>query len=97
MSITRDDVAHVAELARLAMTDEELDEMHGHFGAILEHFARLAAVDTEGVEPTFHPLVRRNVTRPDQIRPPMDRSKLLANAPSADDECFLAPQIMEDE
>jgi len=97
VSVTRDDVAHVAKLARLAMSEQELDQMHGYFEAILEHFAKLAAVDTEGVEPTFHPLARANVTRQDRVTEPMDRAKLLANAPLADGECFLVPQIMEDE
>lgn len=97
VGVTRGDVAHVAKLARLAMSGDELDEMHSHFQAILEHFTQLVAVDTEGVEPTFHPLTQTNVTREDRVEPPMDRARLLANAPDADDECFLVPQIMEDE
>jgi len=97
MGITREDVTHVAKLARLAMTEDELAAMERHFEAILEHFARLAEIDTTDVPPTFHPLPRVNVLRDDAATAPIDREAALRNAPAADDECFLVPQIMEDE
>jgi len=97
MGITREDVVHVAKLARLSMTDEELAAMERHFEAILEHFARLAEIDTTDVPPTFHPLPRVNVLRDDTVATPICREAALRNAPAADGECFLVPQIMEDE
>jgi aspartyl-tRNA(Asn)/glutamyl-tRNA(Gln) amidotransferase subunit C len=97
LSITREEVVHVAQLARLHLGPDQLAAMQHHFEQILEHFARLAEIDTEGVEPTFHPLPRVNVMREDEPTEPMDRERILRNAPSGDEECFLVPLIMEDE
>jgi aspartyl-tRNA(Asn)/glutamyl-tRNA(Gln) amidotransferase subunit C len=97
LSITREEVAHVARLARLHLEPDELEAMQHHFEQILLHFARLAEIDTEGVEPTFHPIPRANVMREDEPAEPTDRERILRNAPSADGECFLVPLIMEDE
>lgn len=97
MRVTQEDIAHVAHLARLHMEPEELQAMRGHFESILEHFATLGEIDTEGVEPTYHPLPMVNVLRQDRVAGSLDRAEILRNAPNADGECFLVPLIMEDE
>ena len=67
--LTRADVEHVAELARLALTDDELEHFTGQLEVILEHAAEIAALDTSDVPPTAHPLPLVNVLRPDEVRP----------------------------
>ena len=83
--ISRDDVAHVARLARL------------HLGAILEHAARVAALDTHDVPPTAHPLALENVLRDDVPVPSLDRDEVLAQAPAVEDGRFLVPRILAEE
>ena len=78
--ITRDEVVHVARLARLSLTDAEIDEFTGQLGDILEHAADIEALDVGDIEPTSHPLPMANVTRPDVIRPSLDRDLLPAVA-----------------
>lgn len=92
--LTRDDAAYVARLARLALTDEELDTYAGQLATVLEHAAAVAALDTDGVEPTSHPLPLRNVLRPDEVRPSLDRDEVLAQAPAAEDRRFRVPRIL---
>jgi aspartyl-tRNA(Asn)/glutamyl-tRNA(Gln) amidotransferase subunit C len=92
--LTRDDAAYVARLARLALTEEELDTYAGQLAAVLEHAAEVAALDTAGVTPTAHPLPLRNVLRPDEPRPSLDRDEVLAAAPSAEDRRFKVPRIL---
>jgi aspartyl-tRNA(Asn)/glutamyl-tRNA(Gln) amidotransferase subunit C len=88
------DVAHVAKLARLDVTDEELALFAEQLGAVLEHAADVAALDTAGVPPTAHPLPLVNVFREDVIRPSLDRDEVLAAAPDAEDERFRVPRIL---
>lgn len=92
--ITRGDVAHVARLARLELTDAELDEFTGQLAAVLDHAADLEALDTEGVEPTAHPLLLENVLRDDVPTDPLDRADVLAEAPAAEDDRFRVPPIL---
>lgn len=92
--ISRDDVAHVARLARLDVTDEELERFTEQLGDILDHAAEVAALDTEGVAPTAHPLPLQNVLRPDDVQPSLDRDEVLAQAPSAEDGLFRVPRIL---
>ena len=94
--ITRADVEHVAQLARLALTEAELVALTGELAAILEHAAQVSALDTEGVEPTAHPLPVVNVARPDEVRPGVDRDEVLANAPAVEDGRFRVPRILGD-
>ena len=93
-SLTRADVEHVARLARLALTDEELDALTTELGAILEHAAQVSALDTAGVPPTAHPLPLVNVFRADVARPGLDRDEVLAAAPEAEDGRFRVPRIL---
>jgi aspartyl-tRNA(Asn)/glutamyl-tRNA(Gln) amidotransferase subunit C len=92
--ITRADVEHVARLARLALTEEELVALTDELAAILEHAAQVSALDTEGVEPTAHPLPLLNVFRPDAVGPTLSRDEVLAEAPAAEDGRFRVPRIL---
>ena len=93
-SLTRADVEHVARLARLALTDEELDALTAELGAILEHAAQVSALDTAGVPPTAHPLPLVNVFRADVARPGLSQDEVLAAAPEAEDGRFRVPRIL---
>jgi aspartyl-tRNA(Asn)/glutamyl-tRNA(Gln) amidotransferase subunit C len=93
-SLSRDDVVHVAVLARLALTDAEIDEFTGQLAAVLEHAADVAALDTSGVPPTAHPLPLVNVLRDDVVRPGLDRDEVLAAAPAAESGRFKVPRIL---
>ena len=92
--ISRDDVAHVARLARLDLTDEELDRFAGQLAAVLDHAGDVASLDTAGVEPTAHPLPLANVLRDDEVAPSLDRDEVLAQAPEAEDDRFRVPRIL---
>ena len=92
--LTRDDAAYVARLARIDLSDEELDLYAVQLAGVLDHAAELAALDTEGVEPTTHPLPLQNVTRPDEVVPCLDRDEVLAQAPAVEDGRFKVPRIL---
>ncbi len=92
--LTREDAAYVARLARLALTEDELDTYAGQLAAVLDHAADVAALDTEGIVPTAHPLPLRNVLRPDTVRPSLDRDEVLAAAPAVEDRRFRVPRIL---
>jgi aspartyl-tRNA(Asn)/glutamyl-tRNA(Gln) amidotransferase subunit C len=94
--ISRDEVAHLARLSRLALTDSELDSFAGQLDAILTHVSQVQAVDVTGVEPTDNPLKDVNVTRPDEPTPCLTQSEALAGAPKAVDGRFAVPQILGD-
>lgn len=93
-ALGRDDVAHVAHLARLSLTDEELDRYTGQLAQVLAHAADVAALDLSGVEPTAHPLPVVNVLRPDVPRPGLERAEVLAAAPEVEDDRFKVPRIV---
>ncbi len=95
-TLTRDDAAYVARLARIDLTDEELDLYAGQLAAVLDHAAQVAALDTTGIEPTAHPLPLKNVLRPDEVRPCLDRDEVLAQAPAVEDHRFRVPRILGD-
>jgi len=92
--ISRDEVAHLARLARLALTDGELDSFAGQLDAILNHVGQIQAVDVAGVEPTDNPLTAVNVTRPDVVGPCLTQEQALAAAPKAVDGRFAVPRIL---
>jgi len=92
--LTRDDAAYVARLARIDLTDEELDLYAAQLATVLGHAARIAALDTAGVEPTAHPLPLQNVTRADEPQPSLDRDEVLAQAPAVEDRRFRVPHIL---
>ena len=92
--LSRQETAHVARLARIALTDEELERYAEQLTSVLEHAAAVSALDTEGVPPTAHPLPLRNVLRPDEVRPCLDREEVLAQAPAAESGRFKVPRIL---
>lgn len=95
--ITRDDVAHVASLARLAIADDELDGYTRQLAAVLEHAADVEALDVADVAPTAHPFPLANVLRPDVVGPTLDRAEVLGQAPSVEDGRFRVPAILGEE
>ena len=96
-SLTRDDVVHVARLARLALTPDEIDVFTDQLAAVLENANDVAALDTAGVPPTAHPLPLVNVLRDDVVRPCLDRDEVLAAAPAAEAGRFRVPRILGEE
>jgi aspartyl-tRNA(Asn)/glutamyl-tRNA(Gln) amidotransferase subunit C len=95
--ISRDDVLHVAKLARLDLTEAELELFTPQLAAVLEHAADVEALDVAGVPPTAHPYPLRNVFRADDVRPGVDREEVLAVAPDVEDGRFKVPPILGDE
>ena len=95
--LSRDDVAHVANLARLALTDDELDLFTTQLDAVLDHAADVEALDVGDVPPTSHPYPLRNVFRVDETVPCLDRDEVLAQAPLAEDGRFRVPTILGEE
>ena len=93
------DIAHVARLARLRLTDDEMDEYSRQCVDILEHAARVQALDTQGIEPTAHPLPMTNAFREDVITPErvLDRDEVLAQAPEVEGPMFRVPRALEDD
>ena len=95
--ITRDEVAHVAHLARLELTEAELDEFTEQLGAVLDHAADVEALELDDVPPTSHPYPLVNVFRADVVRAGVDRDEVLAQAPAAEDGMFRVPPILGEE
>ena len=91
MAITRDEVVHVAKLARLELTEDELERFAGQLNAILEAVGKVSELDLADVEPTLHPLELANVWAPDDPRPPLTVEEALANAPAREDDAFRVP------
>ena len=95
--LSRDDVSKVALLARLELTDAELDTYTDQLAAIIDHAADVAALDLADVPPTAHPLPIENVLRPDVVTPSVDRDEVLSQAPSVEDRRFRVPAILGEE
>lgn len=91
MPITDDDVLHVARLARLALTPDEVRTMSHQLSTILSHVEALSTLDLAAVPPTAHALDLANVSRPDRARPSWSRDEVLANAPDAAGGAFRVP------
>ena len=89
--IDRDQVLHVAKLARLRLSDEEVDRMSGELSSILGHIETIGRLDLDGVPPTSHVVQLENVLREDTPRPSLPRERALENAPDASDEGFRVP------
>ena len=92
--ITRDDVAHVADLARLSLTADELDAFTLQLADVLDHAADFDALDLSDLEPTAHPLPLVNVFRADVEGPTSDRDEVLAAAPSVEEAQFRVPPVL---
>ena len=94
--ITRQDVEHVADLARLHLTDEEVDRMQAQLSNILEAIETLEQVDTSHVGPTASVIQLENVMRDDEVRPALSRDAALANAPLRDDPFLRVPTVLQE-
>jgi aspartyl-tRNA(Asn)/glutamyl-tRNA(Gln) amidotransferase subunit C len=92
--ISRPDVEHVARLARLALTDDEIEHLTRELGSILGHARDIEALELDGVPATAHPLPLVNVLRPDEVRPSLDREEVLGQAPAAEEGRFRVPRIL---
>ncbi len=95
--ITRAEVDHVADLARLALEDDERDRLTHDLAGILEHVAEISSLDLADVPPTSHPLPLVNVTRPDAVAPTLPRDEVLSAAPDTEDGRFRVPRILDAE
>ena len=95
MKLSREQVEHIAELARLALSEEEKALYQEQLSAILEYFGRLQELDTEAIPPTASVLPLSSVMREDEPRPPTPREDILTNAPAAEDGCFEVPAVLE--
>jgi aspartyl-tRNA(Asn)/glutamyl-tRNA(Gln) amidotransferase subunit C len=96
-ALTRDDVAHLAGLARIDATDAELDRLAGQLAQILEAVDRVGEVAAAEVPPMSHPLPLTNVTRPDEPRPGLTAAEALAGAPASELQRFSVPRILEED
>ncbi|GAA1664924.1 Asp-tRNA(Asn)/Glu-tRNA(Gln) amidotransferase subunit GatC [Glycomyces endophyticus] len=96
-TISREEVAHLARLARLEVTDDELDAFAGQLDVILQSMKTLAEVDTDGVQPTSHAVPLVNVFREDQPQPSLPRDAVLAGGPDTAEDRFRVPRILDEE
>ena len=95
--IGRDEVAHLARLARLAVTDDELDLFARQLDVILTSVARVGEVAAADIPPTSHAVPMTNVFRADEVRPSLPREDVLAGAPAVEDDKFRVPKILSEE
>ena len=95
--ISRDDVARLARLARLAVTDDELDLFAGQLDVILGAVARVGEVAAADIPPTTHAVPLSNVLRADEVVPSLPRDSVLAGAPAVEDDKFRVPRILSEE
>ncbi len=94
MKISREEVRHVARLARLDLEEAVLDKMAEQLGGILEYMDTLNRVDTEGITATAHAVSLTTPMRADELRPHLDRDAALSNAPERDEESFFVPRVI---
>jgi aspartyl-tRNA(Asn)/glutamyl-tRNA(Gln) amidotransferase subunit C len=97
MSITREQVLHVARLARLALSDDEVDRFAQQLSAILAHAEQVTALATEDVPPTSHAIPLENVFRPDQVEESLPHDKAISTAPEREQGRFKVPRIIEEQ
>ena len=97
MSITRDEVAHLARLSRLALGEAELDQLAAQLDVIISAVARVQEVAAADIPATSHALPLTNVFRPDEVRPCLTAEQALGGAPAAEEDRFRVPRILEEE
>ena len=95
MKITKQEVEHVAHLARLELGEEAIERFAGQIGDILAYVDKLKQVDTEGVAPTSHAISLTNAFRADEVVEHLDPDRSLANAPEKEDGTFLVPRVIK--
>ena len=96
-TLSRDEVAKLAGLARIEMTEEELVNISSQFGTILDAVARVQELDLDGVKATSHPQPIENIARPDVVQPSLTPTEALSGAPAQEDQRFRVPQILGEE
>ncbi len=96
MAITREEVLHVARLARLAFSEEEVGPLREQLGGILDYIRQLDSLDTRGIVPTSHAVEMGTPFRDDSVHPFGDKEAILANAPDREGDFFRVPRIIED-
>jgi aspartyl-tRNA(Asn)/glutamyl-tRNA(Gln) amidotransferase subunit C len=96
MKLTREEVLHIARLARLGLAEEEIDRLGGQLSHLLEHFQVLQQVDTEGVPPTAQSVELKSVMRDDIIAPSLPPEDVLANAPYREEDFFRVKPVLEE-
>ena len=96
MGLTREEVLHIARLARVGLDEAEVAKFQEQLSEILDHFRTLAELDTQDVPPTSHPLPLESVMRPDEVRPSLPRDELLANAPMVEDGALRVRAVLEE-
>ncbi|KAB2837189.1 MAG: Asp-tRNA(Asn)/Glu-tRNA(Gln) amidotransferase subunit GatC [Melioribacteraceae bacterium] len=94
MSVTKKDVEHIAKLARLKVTEEEVEHYTGQLNQILTYVEKLNELDTENIEPLSHPVENTNVFREDELKQSIKTEEALKNAPDKDDEHFKVPKVI---
>jgi len=94
MKITKNEVLHVADLARLDLDEESIDKFAGQIGEILEYVDTLNKLDTKGITPTSHAIILTNAFREDEEKPHLDTVAALANAPEKEDGGFIVPKVV---
>ena len=95
MSLTREEVLHIARLARIGLSEGDVAKFQEQLSEIFDHFQALQGLDTEGVPPTSHPLPLENVMRSDQAKPSLAQEEVLANAPLAEEGAFRVRAVLE--
>ncbi len=95
MSLTPEEVRHIARLARVGLSDDDMPRLQSQLSQILDYFRRLQEVDTENIPPTAQTLAMHNVMRDDEPQPSIDKEEVLANAPQREDDHFRVRAILE--
>ncbi len=95
MRLTREQVDHIARLARLHLSEEERERFREQLSAILEHFQRLQELDTSSVPPTFRAVESQRLPRTDEVQPSLSLSDLFSNAPQVEQDQFRVPPILD--
>lgn len=96
-ALSRDEVAHLAMLARIDLSEDELVMLSGQLEQILDSVAKVGEVAADDIPPMSHPLPLTNVTRPDEIRPSLTAEAALAAAPASEQQRFLVPRILDED
>jgi len=94
VSVTLKEVEHIAELARLKFSKEELENFTHQLNQILEYMEKLNELDTKNIEPLSHPIEGNNIFREDKLKPSINREQALKNAPDSDDGFFKVPKVI---
>lgn len=95
MKITKEEVLHVAALARLKFSDEDAKKLEADMEGLINFADTLSELETEGVVPTAHAIPMQNAFRPDEVKPSFERKEILKNAPDFDEEGFIVPKVVE--